>query len=82
MNDEFLNCCVSLILLFMFMNHGARLRGLIGGGPRRVRNTHEGTGTGETFPANITGDENGDILLLRGAKRSADPGRGYPRCHP
>jgi hypothetical protein len=50
MNDEFLNCCVSLILLFMFMNHGARLRGLIGDGAPSGEKYPRGDGDGGNLP--------------------------------
>jgi hypothetical protein len=36
-----------------------------------------GDGDGEkSFPANVLGDRNGEILVPRGSKRSGDPRRG------
>jgi hypothetical protein len=73
---------MSHLFCYFFMNHGARLRGLIGDRAPSGEKYPRGDGDGGTFPANITGDEHRDILLLRGAKSSADPREGYPCCHP
>jgi hypothetical protein len=46
------------------------------GTPSGERSPLEDEDGEKSFPANVLGDRNGEILVLRGSKRSGDPRQG------